>query len=242
MISTLPYAAVFAAKPNRQPIRRHSYLKGREGLFWQSITRQDARRIVLAARKYDLDTKQHGQRNGALGTVAIEVLDYVANLIDYRTGRLEPSLQHLMEKLKRSKDAIVRALKALRDHGFIDWIRRYVPADDDTGRVQVKQTSNAYRLNLPERARKLLGRYGQQSPMPDDEAQRIAERERLIEEHRASLSLAELPLFDVEDEGLAEVLSRLGQMVQERESAKRSESLSNDFLLGQVSHIPIKLT
>ena len=46
--------------------------------------------------------------------------------MDYTTGRLEPSITALMDKLYRSKDAIVRALVSLRRHGFLYWIRRYV--------------------------------------------------------------------------------------------------------------------
>lgn len=74
-------------------VRRHSHTAGRcEGMFWRKTDRQQVRRVVLAAEKYELATKQRGQRNGALGGVALEVLRYLSNLIDYRTGRLDPSM------------------------------------------------------------------------------------------------------------------------------------------------------
>lgn len=220
-----------ASRRTYQPIRRQSRLKGREGTFWRSISRKEARQIVLAARRYELATKEHGKRTGALGGVAIEILDYFANLVDFRTGRLDPSINTLMDKLCRSRDAIVRALKALRTHGFIDWLRRYVPADDPTGQIQVQQTSNAYRLSMPQCALKLLGRYGQQSPTPDDEQHRRDEHDAMIEEHRKSLSMAERPLFDIEDDKLAQSLSRLGAALERknRESAKQTESLSTSI-------------
>jgi hypothetical protein len=63
-----------------------------------------------------------------------------------------------MRKLRRSKDAVVRALQALRAHGFLDWLRRYVPTGQEGRGPQVKQTSNAYRLSMPARAMRLLGR------------------------------------------------------------------------------------
>ena len=68
--------------PHRTKVRRNSFAKGREGVFWRSTKRQDMRQIVLAARRYEITTKQKGKRNGALGHVAIEILDYMANLVD----------------------------------------------------------------------------------------------------------------------------------------------------------------
>ncbi|MBY5441862.1 hypothetical protein [Rhizobium leguminosarum] len=121
--------------------------KGRhEGHFWQRTKREDVRRIVLAARRFELVTRQPGARSGALGFVALEVLDFLANLVDWKTGRLDPSLDYIMGRLKRSRDAIVRALSALRAHGFLGWIRRYVPTGNEGRGPQVRQTSNAYRL------------------------------------------------------------------------------------------------
>lgn len=207
-----------------EPVRRHSRLAGRcEGVFWRPTDRQTTRQIVLAARRYELAGRKAGARSGPLGYVALEVVELLANLVQYRTGRLDPSIDYLMRKLRRSRDAIVRALKALRAHGFLDWLRRYVPTGAERG-PQVQQTSNAYRLSLPRRALQLLGG---RPPVPDDFAHRQEARAAMIEEHRASLSLAELPLFDMgAGDDLAQALSRLGKLVQERESAKRTESRS----------------
>ena len=63
-----------------------------------------------------------------------------------------------MARTKRSKDAVVRALAALRRHGFVDWLRRYIPTGNLGAGPQVQQTSNAYRLALPPAAERLLGR------------------------------------------------------------------------------------
>jgi hypothetical protein len=179
---------------------------------------------VLAARRYELATRQPGARNGALGFVALEVLELFSNLVSFRTGRLDPSLDYLMRKLQRSRDAIVTALAALRREGFLDWLRRYVPTGNDGRGPQVQQTSNAYRLSLPARAARLLGRLVRPAPAPDDYSHAQEVRAAELEAHKASLSLAELPLFVVEDEGLAASLARLGKFVQERESAKQTES------------------
>lgn len=211
----------------KTPVRRNSNLKGRcEGVFWRKISKAEAWRVVYAAKKYELMERAAGSRSGPLGSVAIEILELFAHLVDKRTGRLEPSLDYLMRTLKRSRDAIHRALKALRAHGFLDWLRRYVPTGAETG-PKVLQTSNAYRLSLPARAVRLLGRLFQPAPVPDDFTQAKAEQAAQIEAHKASLSLAELPLFMIEDEALAASLSRLGAALsarKERESGKQAES------------------
>lgn len=215
-----------------QPVRRNSRMAGREGVFWRPVSRKEVSAIILAAEKFELSTKRAGRgggrHNGALGPVAIEILRLFRNIVDFRTGRLDPSIDYLMDRLERSRAAIVRALKALRDHGFLDWLRRYVPTGGEGARgPQVQQTSNAYRLSLPKRAAAAIARYFRPVPVPDDVAQAEAERAAEIEAHKATLTLSELPLFEVEDEGLAAVLSRLGASIaakKERESHRETES------------------
>lgn len=211
----------------RAKIRRHSRLKGREGTFWRPTDRRTGQRLLLAAKRYELHERQAGKRSGPLGPVAIEVLEYFVNLVGHKDGRLDPCLATIMERVKRSKDAVVRALKNLRAHGFLDWLRRYVPTGNETG-PQYHQTSNAYRLLMPERARRLMGRYGRTPPVPDDFGHAQDEREAQIEAWVDAMSMGEQARFLIEDEGLAAQLERLGNLIAERESAKRSESLSQD--------------
>ncbi len=215
----------------RTPVRRQSRAAGRcEAVFWRRTDRQEVRRIVMAARRYELATRQPGARSGALGSIAVEIVELFANLVDFRTGRLEPSLDTLMRMLKRSRDAISRALKALRAHGFLDWLRRYVPTGNEGRGPQVQQTSNAYRLSLPARALRLLGRYGQAAPEPEDVSQARQSRAAELEVHRKSLPLSELPLFELEDGPLARALARLGAgLEKQRESARRTESQSGSI-------------
>lgn len=212
------------------PVRRQSQLKGHcEGLFWRRTDRQEVRKITLAARRYELATRQPGARSGALGFVALEVLELFGNLVDFRSGRLDPSLDWLMAKLKRSRDAIVRALKALRTHGFLDWLRRYVPTGNEGRGPQVQQTSNAYRLSMPARALQLLGRLAQPSPQPDDFSHAQQQHAAELDAHKATLSGGQRVLFDWQgDDELGAILARWGDAVQakERESARQPESQS----------------
>jgi hypothetical protein len=215
-------------KRTGQPVRRHSRQQGREGVFWRPTGWKEMNRIITAAKRYERTARPFGARRGPLGGVAIEILELFANIISHKTGRLDPSIDYLMRTLNRSRDAIVRALKALRTHGFLDWLRRYVPTGAEGRGPQVQQTSNAYRLSLPARAARLLSRMGLGVPVPDDHSQRQQQRKAELDAHEASLSNEQRALFLIEDESLAASLARLGAALdakKERESAKRSESL-----------------
>jgi hypothetical protein len=200
-----------------------------EALFWRRTAREDLRRIVLAAKRYELAGRLQGRRNGPLGHVGLEVLNLLANLMDRRTGRLEPSVAYLMKRLRRSRDAVVRALGALRAHGFLDWLRRYEPTGREGRGPQIRQTSNAYRLVMPSRALRLLGIQGQPVPLPDDvaHAQKAQRHER--EAYKASLPLDEFAALVVDDDRLGSLLAQLGRRVQERESVRQEETPTKSF-------------
>jgi len=110
--------------------------------------RREVQQVLLAARYYELTKRQKGERNGRLGSVALEVLALFVDLVDVRTGRLELSIGTIMARTGRSRDAILRALKNLRAQGFLDWSRGSEP----TGPTGRGTPSNAYRLLLPEKA------------------------------------------------------------------------------------------
>jgi hypothetical protein len=94
----------------------------------------------------------------------------------------------------------------------------------------VRQVSNAYRLALPPRAARLLGLHGQDVPLPDDVAHAQQARQAEAAALKASLPLDELAVLEVDDDPLGRALAQLGRLVQERESAKRSEPMSKSFL------------
>ena len=222
--------AVLAGAPNgrvRTPVRKHSRERGYcEGMFWRRTNRQEVQKILLAAKRYELAERRPGERSGPLGSVAIELLELFANLVDFKTGRLEPAIDTLMRRLRRSRDAIVRALKNLRTHGFLDWLRRYEPTGNEGRGPQVQQTSNAYRLSLPERAKRLLGRLGMSPPLPEDVEQQRQQREAEMKAHMDAMETGERVLFQMGDTPLARALANLGRSVKQRESARQTESPS----------------
>ena len=198
--------------------------------IWRPTNRQEVQKVLLAAKRYELAERQKGKRTGPLGSVAIEVLEFFVNLVDFRTGRLEPSIDTIMTKVRRSRDAVVTALKALRAHGFLDWLRRYEPTGKEGRGPQVQQASNAYRLSLPEKALRLLGRLGKAPPPPDDHRAAKEARAAELDAYKKSLPLDELALFEAGNNPLGRALAALGKSLQQRESAKQTESPSDLYL------------
>lgn len=214
------------------PVRRRSYFKGRsEGRIWQATTRKDVQAILKAAEIYnEAGLHEKGERSGPLGSVALDVLRLFVNLIDFRTGRLEPSITTIMDRLGRSRDTIVRALKNLRAHGFIDWLRRYEPTGNEGRGPQVQQASNAYRLSLPEKARQFLGRFGKAPPPPADHGQDQRTWAEAIDAYRKALPLDERTQLDVGDGPLGKALVSIAKGLMKRESDNQTESPSNSIL------------
>lgn len=217
------------------PVRRHSHIRGRsEGRIWRPTTRRDVQAILKAAEKYnEAGLREKGERSGPLGSVALDVLRLFVNLVDFRTGRLEPSISTIMDRLGRSRDTIVRALKNLRAHGFIDWLRRYEPTGNEGRGPQVQQTSNAYRLSLPEKARQFLGRFSKAPPLPDDHSAAQEARAAELDGYRKSLPLDGLALSEAGDTALGRALAALGKAIQKREYDNQTESPSNLYLTEQ---------
>ena len=107
-----------------QPVRRNSFHIGeREREVWRPIadgTSRGARRWIGAMMQ-------------ALGHVGLEVLRELLRLVDYKTGALFPAIETIARNIKRSRAAVVAALRRLKDNGFLTWIRRAEPTDNVGG-------------------------------------------------------------------------------------------------------------
>lgn len=207
-----------AAKRTRsfQPVRRNSYYVSdrRSSALWRPLgaNNRDARRLIAARLKaaeyYDRRHKRPGKWNGPLGAIGLEVLRELYRIVDFRTGRLEPAIATICERVRRSKQAVVDALARLKQHGFLDWVRRSEPTECEGAGPQVRQITNAYGFGLPESAaawvRKILGN----GPAPDCELARKEADRAEVEAMLATASIAEQVDYLVDNPQLAEIFKR----------------------------------
>jgi len=137
-----------------QRVHRRSRHRGeRERTFWSPVDPLWSHAILEAARLEEVRTKKKGKRNGALGATALRILELMVDLVDWLDGTLEPSYHYIQRRTGLAVDTIWKALKRLAQEGYLEWIRRTQPVEDDgTGRT-VEQIPNAYRLLVPDRWR-----------------------------------------------------------------------------------------
>jgi hypothetical protein len=216
--SVFEIATGVAAKARRtfQPVRRSSYNVGeREDRFYKPIPKSEIFARMTAAKSYNRTHKEAGKRNGPLGHIGIEILEALYAMVCRRTGRLDPAIATICERVKRAPSAVCKALAALKQHGIIDWIRRTEPVDNPGRGPQVRQISNAYRLDLPAKARALVARMRGKAPVPVDDADRragdAAELQRMLESQPRREEMA----MRFTDPNLAAWFARLGMAVDE---------------------------
>jgi hypothetical protein len=171
------------------PVRRNSYYADdpRALAVWRPIGRnkQEARVIIAirmqAAQSYDREHKQKGQRNGPLGSIGIEVLRELYRMVDYRTGRLDPSIETIRKRLVRSKQAVHDAMERLQEHGFLVKVRRAEAIEGVHRGPQVRQITNANGFSLPKCVTEEVERELSNASIPDCELSRREAQEEAIE-------------------------------------------------------------
>lgn len=203
-----------------QPVRRNSYQAGqREKRHWVPIgsSNREARKLIAlrlkAAEQFDRQEKQPGSRNGPLGHIGIEVLRALYSIVNFKTGRLDPSIDHICSKIKRSRAAVVAALARLRQHGFLNWIRRTEKVENDGPGPQVKQISNAYWFSMPAKFAAWVKRKMEPAPAPEDdnarrEAEAAAVKQMLNDEGYSAIAQYYAP-----DSSTGSILNRIGQQL-----------------------------
>jgi hypothetical protein len=124
--------------PRAQVWRRIEDGSKASGLAWADA-------LLQTAEEFDVVHKKKGER-GPLQANGLRVLAaIVRRALDFTSGRSEPELLTLVKWTGLSKPAVVGALARLREHGFLDWIRRSIRAGEKgQPGPQRKQTSNAY--------------------------------------------------------------------------------------------------
>jgi len=226
------------------PVWRNSYYVGQiEDRIWKPInggTRRGGKRwtaaLLGAAKRYERKTRaerreiEPGARNGALGDVGLSVLEYLYATVDYATGQLDPALRTIADAIGHSYSAVHRALIRLRDHGFLNWMRRSEPVEDPgPGDPPAKQASNAYALLCPPKMTAWLARLLGNGPQPECEADRRKREREDFEAMLAGLSTEER--FAATWNGsalLGPTLRALAAGVDERERQGRESSRTDE--------------
>lgn len=223
-----------ASRRTFQQVHRDSKRLGSvEAALWQPTDMGVRDRALEGARLYELAHKRKGRRNGPIGHVGLEVLRALWNVVDFSTGRLEPSLLWLMDVTGRCRDAVVTALKRLNRCGFVRWVRRFEYTGERGYRTPgVKQVSNAYALDVPGDAAALVPaqsvRQEARSATPADYRLALAQAARRL---GVALSAATLPYRadhyrDPTKLPLPKALKRLNEMLAESESVAPDQTRS----------------
>lgn len=213
-----------------QPVRRNSYYvtDARSSRLWQRLgaNNREARRLIAARLKaaefYDRRHKEEGKRNGPLGHIGLEVLRELYRIVDFKTGRLEPAIATICERIRRSRAAVVAAMARLKEHGFLDWVRRSEPTDNDGAGPQVRQITNAYGFGLPAAAAAWVKAILGKGPAPDCELARANEARAEFDAMLATQPLAEQAGVLVNDPQLAEILAKLGDAIEKNSASSPS--------------------
>ncbi|UBQ08723.1 helix-turn-helix domain-containing protein [Zymomonas mobilis] len=145
-------------KPRRtpDPVHRDSYDVGeRENTVWKPVNPNEIGAYLEAVDQYSIKT-------GNISDRAVRLLKMLFRMVDFKTGRLEPTLDTICEWVGYARATVVRLLKQLQEQGFIRWIRRSIKIKTDGAGPRRKQTSNAYGFlspkSWPELARKVFER------------------------------------------------------------------------------------
>jgi hypothetical protein len=192
--------------------------------FYAALSKAEFARILAAAERFDESARLPGQRNGPLGFAGLAILKALGfRFLNRVTGRLDPSIKTLAALVKRAGATINAGIKALRQHGFLDWLNRKEPTGNEGNKgPQVRQVTNAYRITMPARFR---------DPLPDDAALRAMAQKAITDEHER---------FPVGK--LAEVLDRLKLAEQAKSDQRDSTRQRGTDSISEISPVEIAET
>jgi len=209
---------VAGGKPARersgQPVRRHSHnAGGAEVALWRThnmFPKSEHNARMRALEEFERETKLAGKRNGAIGGIGLQVYRYLLRLRGKKTGRLDPTVRWIADAIGRSRSAVHAALTRLKEHGFLDWIRRCQPIENaEPDEQQTEQIANAYILHTPatakERVRRMLRK-------PSEFVRAVADK--LARERKLDTSTVAEVIAETTDPGLRAMLERMRLAVE----------------------------
>ncbi|NIJ07267.1 hypothetical protein FHS31_000863 [Sphingomonas vulcanisoli] len=157
--------------PTQIPVWANSYDVDDErcASFQHDVDKDELGPMLIEVERYARDTKMKGKRCGAIRTNGVAVLRYLYSEARRNGGMCCPSREQIAEAVRISRSCVEDTLRALRDCGFIEWLRRTV-AGDGAGPDRV-QTSNLYRFTMPKAlawrvSKYLTRRFGRRPGIP----------------------------------------------------------------------------
>ncbi|WP_337186716.1 hypothetical protein [Phenylobacterium sp.] len=147
-----------------------------------------------AFRRHAKDSRVRGKRRGCLrpdGTPTYSI--FAGDVLDYlmyyavQTGRIFPSCKEIAEAVGCAYRTAVNCIHQLAAGGWLEWDRRFVRVGSPgAAEPQVEQTSNFYRLKLPNAAGELMAAWKARRPPPPDDV----DVDDAAEEHAAEAARA----------------------------------------------------
>lgn len=230
-----------ARSDDRAPVRRNSLEIGSfEDRFWRTDGRAESDRILKAAslfadhRRRERQTMRSGLGRRTLGIEtntltgsAMRLFQELCAMTRNFDGKVFPSYDHLARATGLARATIARALNRLKALGFLIVQRRCARVTAEGPGPRFAQASNAYRVEMPEQAARLLPRTMQPAPVPCDDLHRRASAKFEAREMQKPWPVA--GGFKVGDRNLADTLNRLAARLMERESQFEPEPLLNNL-------------
>jgi hypothetical protein len=147
------------------------------------LDRNAKARIESYAKAWDRQHRQPGQRGGALGRAALDVLGALLWAFhNARSGCCFPSYERIAERAGCARSTVAEAIKALEWAGVLTWQHRITRIRErcrdlwgrEGWRWRVIRTSNAYAFRDPQavNSRPVPSKSDQRTGTPDQEIQK----------------------------------------------------------------------
>jgi len=185
------------------------------------MSRKEAAKLWHAARKWERETRQPGRHGGIIGRIGLQSYHALGfEFQNFRTGRIDPSLDALARKAICCRRALCTALARLRDLGMITWTRRCEESRNEHGRFRLRQRTNAYVLLPPSQWK---GYRKNSPPMPTPDTLGAPERvpdpiEAAVAEIAHGQRMAAISALEADPrDALATALAAFGRAIDERD-------------------------
>lgn len=138
-----PAAKTYARYPvwrnsTSQPIEPHAL-----------VSKREAGRLYARAMRWERRTRAPGRQDGILSRNGLAVLRALLfDLLDYRTGRLDPARQTIADRACISLSSVQRGLARLKITKVLEWVQRCWEGYNEEGQYERRQRSNWYTIRL----------------------------------------------------------------------------------------------